>query len=82
MTLRIKLSPACTAVFFIAVIICTSCVQTGSSEEKVSEEKVLRAALVTGPDTGGGSLDPSISWEAGPCGEPESMKPSSLTMKI
>ncbi|BBL65144.1 ABC transporter substrate-binding protein [Methanosarcina mazei] len=65
MTLRIKLSPACTAVFFIAVIICTSCVQTGSSEEKVSEEKVLRAALVTGPDTGG-SLDPSISWEGWP----------------
>ena len=60
MTLRIKLSFACTAVFFIAVIICSGCVETEGSEEKV-----LRVALTTGPDTGG-SLDPSISWEGWP----------------
>ncbi|MDI9395125.1 MAG: ABC transporter substrate-binding protein [Euryarchaeota archaeon] len=65
MALRIKSSPFCIAVLFIAVIICTGCVQTGNSEEKVSEEKVLRVALLNGPDTGG-SLDPSFSWVGWP----------------
>lgn len=60
MVLRMKLSFVCTAVFFVAVIICSGCVQTEGSEEKV-----LRIALTTGPDTGG-SLDPSISWEGWP----------------
>jgi peptide/nickel transport system substrate-binding protein len=60
MALRMKLSFACTTVFFIAVVICSGCVQTEGSEEKV-----LRVALTTGPDTGG-SLDPSISWEGWP----------------
>ena len=60
MALRVKLSFACTAVFFIAVVICSGCAQTEGSEEKV-----LRVALTTGPDTGG-SLDPSISWEGWP----------------
>ncbi|WP_292374947.1 ABC transporter substrate-binding protein [Methanosarcina sp. UBA411] len=60
MALRTKLSFVCTAIFFIVVVICTGCVQTEDSEEKV-----LRVALTTGPDTGG-SLDPSISWEGWP----------------
>jgi peptide/nickel transport system substrate-binding protein len=60
MALRTKLSFACTAVFFIAVVIFSGCIQTEGSEEKV-----LRVALTTGPDTGG-SLDPSISWEGWP----------------
>ncbi|AKJ39725.1 dipeptide/oligopeptide/nickel ABC transporter substrate-binding protein [Methanosarcina barkeri CM1] len=57
---KVKLSFVCTAVFFIAIVICSGCVQTEGSEEKV-----LRVALTTGPDTGG-SLDPSISWEGWP----------------
>ncbi|AKB27703.1 Oligopeptide ABC transporter, periplasmic oligopeptide-binding protein OppA [Methanosarcina siciliae T4/M] len=60
MALRMKLSFACTAIIFVAIIICSGCVQTEGSEEKI-----LHVALTTGPDTGG-SLDPSISWEGWP----------------
>lgn len=60
MALRMELSFACTAIIFVAIIICSGCVQTEGSEEKI-----LHVALTTGPDTGG-SLDPSISWEGWP----------------